>query len=435
MKKIKVQSRISVFLLAVIIIVCVVLIGIIFYFVVLDKTSTFSGKTKSDGWELISCLLFFIPLLFREVMKKGQYVSDLVVADSFIRIIYKEKGKITEIKTIENSDIKLFNVDVHINVINIGRRKSAEVTNYVTIKLRSGETMSFDAVPSATEFSMCAYKFILELLKVSENIPNFKYKVYTDEEVFKEDIQYFAKYGKRLPLHKKKGGKALIVLYVLFTAFILADIYFIVTFCFHDYIPNVTLNSNESKYIELYDDANEYYTQYNDYDRALQYLSEAKIYVNNDYQLYLLEAYIYKCKYSYREVLNSANKAIALLNSKQKSVYNKVKRFNFPGISKSGLVSAYTLKGQAHYSLKEYALSADAYTYVIKNCFYKYTNAYFWRGVAKYNAGDKQGALIDFLEHRSIIYKYFEEMSDMTYPVYTQEDLSLVNEWISACKN
>ena len=434
MKKIKVQSRMSVFMLALIVLACAALIGVVFYFIILDKTSTLSAKTKSDGWELISCLIVFLPFLFREVMKKGQYVSDLIVTDSYLQLIYKEKGKITEVKTIESFDIKSFKVDVHIRVVQLGRRRSAEVTNYVTIKLKSGDTISFEASPSALEFSMCAYKFILELIKVSNNIPNFSYKVKSEDESFKEDIQYFAQHGKRIPLHRVKGGKFLIIVYILLFAFILVDLGVVLYFWIPDLMPKPKLSSNEAKYMELYNEANDYYSEYDDYDKALKDISEAKMYVNDDYQLYLLEAYVYKYKHDYRNVLNSANKAIVLLNSNQKSVYNKSKRFNFPGIKKSGLTSAYTLKGKAHYKLEEYALSADAYTKVIENCSYKYTDAYFWRGVSRYYAGDIQGALADFLEHRTIIYKYFEEMKNMSYPTYTQKDLDLVNEWISACK-
>jgi len=435
MKKIKVQSRMSVFMFAVVVMVCVALIGVVFYFVVLDKTSTLSAKTKSDGWELISALIVFIPFLFREVMKKGQYVSDLVITDSYLQLIYKEKGKITEVRTLESFDIKSFKVDVHINTVQLGRRRSIEVTNYVTIKLKSGETISFEATPSALEFSMCAYKFILELIKVSNNIPNFKYKINTDEESFKEDIEYFAQHGKRMPLYKRKGGKYLILVYGFLFLWVIFMLSFIGFIFFDEYMPKPKLPPNEAKYMELYDEANDYYSEYDDYDKALKDLSEAKMYVNNDYQLYLLEAYIYKHKHDYRNVLNSANKAIVLLNSNQKSVYNKSKRFNYPGIKKSGLTSAYTLKGKAHYNLKEYALSAEAYTKVIENCSYKYTDAYFWRGVSRFYAGDKQGALIDFLQYRDIIYKYFEEMSDIQYPQYTQKDLDLANEWISACKD
>ena len=123
-----------------------------------------------------------------------------------------------------------------------------------------------------------------------------------------------------------------------------------------------------------------------------------------------------------------------LNNQVSNAVYNKANRLNYPGIKKSGLTSAYTLKGKAHYKLEEYALAADAYTKVIENCSYKYTDAYLYRGASKYYAGDIQGALIDFLEHRNIIYKYFEEMKDVTYPTYTQKDLDLVNEWIAVCK-
>lgn len=424
----------SVFMLALVVLACVALIGVVFYFIVLDKTSTLSAKTKSDGWELISALIVFIPFLFREVMKKGQYVSDLIVTDSYLQLIYKEKGKITEVKTIESFDIKSFKVDVHIHVVQLGRRRSAEVTNYVTIKLKSGETISFEASPSALEFSMCAYKFILELIKVSNNIPNFKYQIYTDEQSFKEDIEYFAQHGKRMPLHKTPGGKFLLVIYGALVIWIVLCLGLIGYIFFDEYIPKPKLPPNEAKYMELYNEADDYYSKYDDYDKALEDISEAKMYVNNDYRLYLLEAYVYRYKHDYRNVLNSANKAIVLLNSNQKSVYNKANRLNYPGIKKSGLTSAYTLKGKAHYKLGEYALAADAYTKVIENCSYKYTDAYLDRGAAKYYAGDIQGALMDFLEHRTIIYKYFEEMKDMTYPTYTQKDLDLVNEWISACK-
>lgn len=434
MKKIKVQSRMTIFMLAVVVLLCVALMGVVFYFVVFDKTGTLSGKTKSDGWELIAALFVFLPLLFREVMKKGQYVSDLVVTDSFIQLIYKERGKITEIRTIESCDIKSIKVDVHINVVQLGRRRSAQVTNYVTIKLKSGDTISFEASPSALEFSFCAYKFILELLKVSHYLPNFKYKVHTEEKSFEEDIRYFAQHGKRMPLTKRKGGKFLIVLYAFWILWIVSIFACIGFFCFDEFMPKPKLNSNEAKYMELYDEANDYYTKYDDYDKALKALSEAKMYVNNDYQLYLLEAYVYRYKHDYRNVLNSANKAIVLLNSDQKSVYNKAKRFNFPGIKKSGLTSAYALKGKAHYKLKEYALSADAYTKVIENTTYKYTDAYFDRGVSRYYAGDYQGAQLDFLEHRDIVNKYLDEMTDMSYPQYTIKDLTLVNEWIAACK-
>ena len=80
------------------------------------------------------------------------------------------------------------------------------------------------------------------------------------------------------------------------------------------------------------------------------------------------------------------------------------------------------------------------YDYVITHIKYKYTNAYFQRGYAKYYLSDFNSALQDFYKHKEIILQYIQDQEEETpefrhtNPTYDKNDLINIEKWISACK-
>ena len=84
--------------------------------------------------------------------------------------------------------------------------------------------------------------------------------------------------------------------------------------------------------------------------------------------------------------------------------------------------------------MENYSEAKDAYTYIIDHVKYKYSNAHFYRGICEYYLGDKDSALKDFVEYKSMLEVFFaeEEEREYKYKTYSQEDLDRANAWINA---
>ena len=90
MIKIKVQSRIPVFVSVLLFTIAVVVIGFIIKYVLFDYSLSYS--TRNNAWELIFLLLFFVPIFFNSSTSKDEYVSDLLISNNTLEIIYKVKN-------------------------------------------------------------------------------------------------------------------------------------------------------------------------------------------------------------------------------------------------------------------------------------------------------------------------------------------------------
>ncbi|MCQ2789221.1 MAG: tetratricopeptide repeat protein [bacterium] len=430
MKKIKVQTRLNFIVYLLIFLFLMGLVFAVVHFVLLNSAEPISARTKSDSWELIFLVLFIIPFLFREVMARGEYVSEMIFNNGILKLIYKEKGKVIRTKSIEMSSIEVFNVSSFVEAHTTSRSRFFTFSYSIIIKPHNEDEIYIDVQPS---IFITNKKLLFDLISISQFIPNFSYNLHTDENAIIEEIEYFKKYGKKIPLYKRKNGIVEIILnciLALASIAILASLVMLGTTFTKDY--------RSDSYVGLFALVDENRNNRN-YDAALYYVNEAKKIEPKDYNVYLYEAYVYEKKKDYKKEIECANMAKTLLDNKEKSRYDKffhndsfVAKYIFKE-KNSGYVRTYSRLADANYKLKNYNAAVDYYSYIIENGVYKYTDAYFYRGICLYHLGKKQEALQDFKKHQEIINNYLIEMQDMKYPQYTNKDLENVLMWIKAC--
>ena len=104
MKKIKVQSRISPFAFVLGFIIILAIVIFVAKFIIFDHTLSY--RTKSNGWELIFTLIFFVPFLFSSLTNNQEYTSHILMSDDSLYLVYKIKNKITKTKIIALNDRK-----------------------------------------------------------------------------------------------------------------------------------------------------------------------------------------------------------------------------------------------------------------------------------------------------------------------------------------
>lgn len=215
-------------------------------------------------------------------------------------------------------------------------------------------------------------------------------------------------------------------LYLLYGIFALS-----VGFVFYMQIPAHTndIDKEYTSYVETgysYFQNGRYYDALKEYDKALNINSE-------DHVLYYYRALAYEYSKQYDKAIVEANKGIEYINSK--STFNDARNVKLV----KNDIGLYTTLTDCYMETKRYDEALNAINYVIDHVKYKYTDAYFKRGMCKFYLGDKAGALADFFKHREIINMYLEDQANSeykaAYPTYTNENLENINLWINACRN
>lgn len=419
MARIKVQSQISTPVFILYCIISIVIIGIVVKFIFFD--STLSYHTKSNGYELIFLLLFFVPLLFRSTGKQ-EYVSELVITNNELDIIYKRKNTLVNTKRIPIDSIESFNVSVDLNNVRYSRTTILSTRIITEIQLKNKDTITFDNTYE-TKFFGCPYQYILDIIKASALLPNFSLNLTGNSEFDKENIQYFRRFGKTFPFMlaakyrfklMPKSAKTVVVFFAIIYLFI---------FCMFLYI-NVPspLSKQEKQYFKIYSAAMDLKRNKN-YSLAIQKLNEAQSIINTSSDSYLQKAYCYKYLKQYNSCIAEAKEGLKYAD--KKSIYYKAKNFKFSGDDK---IALNTVLGDCGLKSKNYNDSIYAFTYVINNVKYIYTDAYFKRGRAYYYLGQYNLALSDFIMHKSII----EQCLQSDCSRYKAKNLNNINKWIAA---
>lgn len=429
MKKIKVQRRISIFeAVALIAIICLIVAGI-FYLIFSNNNGTHNYHMGSDLGTLLCLLPIIVLLIFKDGIDKSEYVSDLIITDNSISIVYKAKGRIINVKEILLEDIKSVKTTAFIG---LAESRQFYTANYITeFCLNSGENIEFKTKPSIYERSV--YNFLFRMLDNAKDLPNFSYDLKCTDQTAIDDIAYYNQHGK-----KRKPPRRWIhnVRFVLFGLMFLC-ILFIAIPVYNLNFPWNKLSAQESEYMKKLERGTEYRIN-NNYSIALNELDSAERLINSDYQLYIEKAYAYEGLKEYGEVIIESEKALKLIDSNTKSTYTKAHNFNSLIQKNSGQVAIYTLMGNANYQLRNYKESINDYTKVIDLGTYKYTDAYFYLARSKYYYGDKSGALKDFSTHKGIVSEYLEDQRTSEYPAkypqYNQASLANVNKWIEYVK-
>ncbi len=138
---------------------------------------------------VISLLVVFAFLKFFSSKSKDEYVSELLVSKTALTLIYTYKNKKRQV-VINKKDIIQVKAD-----FNYSKTK-------VEIFKNNGEIITFEDYLGKS-VSFCYHKFLLDLISISEDLPNFTYEFFTTHDMVEADIKYFQQYRKRLTLFKK----------------------------------------------------------------------------------------------------------------------------------------------------------------------------------------------------------------------------------------
>lgn len=415
--KIKVQNQVSpVILILVFGIILAILAGLIY--VMLHSSSSRSGRGIG---ELIALLVIFIPLLIQNASNKEEYVSDLILSNKDLTLIYKQKRKVIGKEVIPLKDIKSFRAVLNANISEAGTRtKIIFADTHVTIKTVNG-VISFEENSNA-KFAFCSYAFMLNLMKIAYYIPHFTYEVKGNAESVKEDIQYFAIHGRKMPFMQrfksdwkkmKSGGKFATCIVIFFVFLSLCGLGYLV----YSEIPPI-LNENEKQFMFYFN--NGYNARQNeDYNTALDMFNKAGEYYDKDPELFYSKAYCYEKLGYYDLAITTAKEGLNYINSK--SIYKKAHKYHF---NLHFDLYLYSVIGDSNYKSGNYTDAKEAYSYIIANG----RNAwhYFQRGKCEYYLGEYNEAISDFLSFKAEI----EETMNKGYHWYDEEDLQKVQKWI-----
>ena len=433
MKKITVQSKISYFQFILLIILCVVLCAGVIY--ILFFCDFASSRTKNDGWELISLIIFFFPIFLKSLLSKEVYLGEILVFDDYIELIYKKQNKVKMTKKILKSDIKSFSINAELIVQNVGKSSICICTFLTSIKLKNDKDVYFNQ-DSADKLFGCPYQYILDVLSACKDIPNFSYKLHGNNEFARADIDYFNRFGRRMPFwisFKYTLKKTPLIAKILLGICLLSVMISMGILVFMN-LPSMPLSDNEKEYMNYYNRAYDLRVEKNEYNRAIVELEQAKKFVSDNPELYRELAYNYEDLKDYENASKVAREGLKYIKNKN-TAYKKFHNFKFD--TKEDIY-LYSIIAKSERKLKHYSNAIDAYSYIIKKSHYTYDDSHFWRGYCYYYNGEINLAHEDFLKHREIILKYFEDQRESEYkdqyPRYNNDDLVNVDKWIEATK-
>ena len=416
--RIKVQNQISpIVLVFAFLIIIGILAGLIYI-----MTHSSSSRSGHGIGELLALLVFLIPLLIQNVSNKEEYVSDMEITGRDLTLIYKQKRKFIGKEVIPLKDIKSFHVILNSNISSVGTKTKVVFSNtYVSIQTVNG-VINFEENSNA-KFTFCGYSFMLNLLKIAYYIPHFSYEVKGNADSVKEDVEYFAIHGKKMPFIKrfksdwkkmKAGEKFATSIAIFFVALSLCGVGYLV----FQKIPPVL--SQDEKQFMTYFNSGYNARQNGDYKTALEMFDKAGEYYDKDPELFYSRAYCYEKTGDYYKAISVAKEGLNYVNSK--SIYKKAHKYTF---NLHPDLYLYSVIGDSNYKLKNYREAKEAYSYIIANG----RNAwhYVQRGKAEYYLGEYKEAMSDFLSYKAQI----EETMSKGYNWYDETDLQKVQKWIS----
>jgi len=415
--RIKVQDQISpIILILVFGIILAILAGLIY--ISFQSSSSRSGHGIG---ELIALLVICIPLLIQNATNKEEYVSEMILSNKDLTLVYKQKRKVTGQEVIPLKDIKSFHAVLNANISEAGTKTKIIFSDtHVTIKTING-TINFEENSNA-KFTFCSYAFMLNLLKIAYYIPHFSYEVKGNALSVKEEIEYFALHGRKMPFIQrfksdwkkmKRSGKFATCIVIFFVALSLCGLGYLV----YTEIPPV-LNANEKQFMTYFNQGYEA-RQNEDYVTALKMFDKAEEYYDKDPELFYSRAYCYEKLGEYDKAISVAKEGLNYVNSK--SIYKKAHKYTF---NLHPDLYLYSVIGDSNYKLKNYREAKEANSYIIthgRNAWH-----YFQRGKCEYYLGEYKEAMSDFLSYKAEI----EETMRKGYQWYDEKDLQQVQKWI-----
>ncbi|MBR2069522.1 MAG: hypothetical protein IJ877_07160 [Candidatus Gastranaerophilales bacterium] len=431
MRKIKVQTKLSYLALILLTVLALAFGALVVYIIYFADFA--SSRSKNDGIELLIIIFAALPILFKSTISKDIYVSDILLFDDYLELIYKKNNKEAFKRKIFKNEIKEYSLVSDISIQKYGSKSQVCVciTNN-KITLNNGECIFFNH-NSFTKLFGCPYQFLLDMLKVSKEIPNFKYRLKGDNEFAKKDVEHFIINGKRMSASAqfKYSMKKIPFVAKIVLGFCCLTTILSIGMIIYLSLPAMPLRQEEKIYMTHYNIASDLYTK-KKYNEAITELNKAKSYANDNPEVYLQLAYNYQKLKNYNDAIKEAKEGLKYVNNKN-TPYRKFHNFKF---TTKEDISLYSIIAKSERKLENYQEAINAYTYIIDNSHYTYNDSHFWRGWCYYNIGNLSNAHKDFLEHKSIILKYFKDQEETEYkdiyPRYTREDLEKVNSWLAS---
>lgn len=373
-KRIRVQNKLTTIQAILLSFFCILIaIGLIYIVATADYLRP-NTKFQIDG--LIFCIFFiFIPMWFANVKEGEKYVSELQLTDYELALVYKQQKKISKIVRINLDNIESIHAKLTANNVNTGRSVTLFCQTDVCIKTKENKLICFTETPTGS-IAFCNYSFMLRLLRMAKDLPNFTFEVDGNSKIVKEDIQYFLMYGKRLSLLKKFQIE--LKNYPIFIKIILIMVLFVTGFFLYTIIPNYS-NKVDREYVEYIDNGIFYYRNKNSNKAIIEFDKAQKIH-DDDPVLYENKALAYQRNGNPKEAIETAKKGIECLENN--STYYRVKNHKF--ILKCNDIGFYRIIGECYLTLKQYDKAEDFYTYIIEHNSSEYTDAYLWRGFCRY---------------------------------------------------
>jgi hypothetical protein len=407
----------------------VILVLIAFCLIYYVFTSDFSSThTKIELAGLIGMISVFIPMWFFNADDSEEYVSELQLTNTELVLIYKRNKEISKTTRINLDNIKSIHAELTANNVITGRSTTLFCQTDVCITTKDAKRICFTENPTAS-LSFCNYSFMLRLLSIAKELPNFTFKVKGNSETTREDVKHFSIYGRRLSLLKFfliefKNYSMLVKITLIFAMLVFG-------FFIYSLIPNST-NKTDKEYIGYFDNAS-YYTANHNYENAIIEYEKAQQIHDDDPVLYEFKADVYYLNSEPQKAINTAQKGIECL--KNKSTYYKVKNYKFIGKND---IQLYIILGENYQELKQYDKAEEAYTYVIEHD-PKYIKAYFKRGYCRYEQS-KPDAKEDFYKYKQLVEEYIAKQEQspknrVLYSEYSKKDVDQANKWLEQCEN
>ena len=175
MIKIKLQQKILIFIFFIILIIVCGLSCLVFPFLLIIR------------FMFLWIIVFFVIWVWKN---KSASVSELIIAADYIDIIYKKIFReVKKIRILKN-EIEVFELVATIDKKNIIIENFIYSNTIVTIKLKNKKTIQF-VQNSLIRLWGSPYQFVIDLIKNSNEIPNFKYKIKGNYILAKKDIEKY----------------------------------------------------------------------------------------------------------------------------------------------------------------------------------------------------------------------------------------------------
>ena len=169
-------------------------------------------------------LVLSLLLIFREYHNRETYLSEIVIYDSFVQLIYRCRNTVVSKRIIEKRDIKKFHVHLYVpesfgwivgnTTLEIDIQNSKPIIYKFSTSNNQTSLMEGPIVPP--------WKTTLDLVKNHEVIPHFSYQV-DGSDYIKAKVKQYYMYGKnfgiiedlKVQYRTRQGwGKFLTILYI-----------------------------------------------------------------------------------------------------------------------------------------------------------------------------------------------------------------------------